>query len=189
MKYFLKQPYIRSLVLVSFLAFQLQILSQEKPRDMNSLKKHEVKIDAFDLAFLSTLDVSYERISNNNMSYGFSLFFNFKELEGYPEKQAITPFFRIYFFNKQDFGAKGFFVEIFSKFASGNNEYLNTLSGLDLEKATYFDVALGFSIGKKWVNKSGFTFETSIGGGRNLGLDENSPSFMFRGGFSLGYQF
>ncbi len=185
----LKKSYFKLLMLLFFLVCQSQLFSQEKNDDFSSLKKHEIKIDAFDLAFLSTLDVTYERVSANSMSYGLSVFFNFKEQGGYTENFAVTPFFRFYFLNKEDFGSKGFFVEIFSKFASGNNIFLDSLFNFEVEDKKYFDAALGFSIGKKWVNKKGFTFEISLGGGRNLGLDENSPEFLFRGGFSLGYQF
>ncbi len=170
---------------IYILCFLMSFQSFTQTKEANMGGKNEIKIDAFDLVFLTTLDMSYERIHNSGMSYGISALINFKDNDGYYEKFAITPFFRLYFFNKQDYGAKGFFAELFSKIASGNNWEL--FSGQ--EEKEYFDVALGFSIGKKWINKSGFTFELSLGGGRNLGLDKNSPDLTFRGGFSFGYRF
>ena len=99
----------------------------------------------------------------------------------------INMLMAIYFFNKEDYGAKGLFVEVFSKFASGE-DYDDVFNNGD-EKVDYFDAALGLSIGKKWVNRRGFMLEISLGGGRNIGLDDNSPDFTFRGGVSLGYRF
>ncbi|MCH2193348.1 hypothetical protein [Kordia sp.] len=147
-------------------------------------RKSEIKLDVFDAAFFSALDISYERVNDTSIGYGVSVFANFrdpKENAAYYEKFAVTPFFRFYFFNKEDFGAKGLFAEVFSKFASGENP--------DNLNDEYFDAALGLAIGKKWVNRRGFMLEISFGGGRNIGLDDNSPEFTFRGGISLGYRF
>lgn len=182
-----KSPFTLFIIL---LFFQLQSFSQENENKTQLLKNHEIKIDALDLVFFSALEATYEHVSDTNNSYGISAFVNFKDTSGYYEKFAIVPFYRFYFFNKEDFGAKGFFVEAFSKFASGDSRRLiDPLLLTDMEEINYFDVALGFSLGKKWVNSKGFTFEFSLGVGRNLGLDDNSPEFAFRGGFSLGYQF
>ncbi|EDP98310.1 hypothetical protein U8527_20160 [Kordia algicida OT-1] len=148
-------------------------------------RANEIRLDAFDAAFFSALDFSYERVNDNDFGYGASLFINLRspdEDAAYYEKVAFTPFFRFYFFNKEDFGAKGLFAEVFTKFASGDNPEKD----FDEE---YFDAALGLAIGKKWVNKRGFIFELSLGGGRNIGLDDNAPEFTFRGGFSIGYRF
>ncbi|MGH1386027.1 hypothetical protein [Kordia sp.] len=147
-------------------------------------RQNEIRLDVFDAAFFSALDVSYERVNDTSIGYGASLFVNLRDTDenaAYYEKIAFTPFFRFYFFNEEDYGAKGLFAEVFSKFASGDNP-----DNLDEE---YFDAALGLAIGKKWVNKRGFMLEISLGGGRNIGLDDNSPDFTFRGGISLGYRF
>lgn len=151
-------------------------------------RKNEIRLDVFDAAFFSAIDIGYERVSDSDMGYGASLFINLRDSDdGYYEKFALTPFFRFYFFNKQDYGAKGLFLEVFSKLASG--EDYNSFFDDSERKSDYFDAALGIAIGKKWVNKRGFMLEISAGGGRNLGLDDNSPDFTFRGGISLGYRF
>ncbi|MBC8754470.1 hypothetical protein H2O64_07285 [Kordia sp. YSTF-M3] len=151
-------------------------------------RQNEIRLDVFDAAFFSAIDLSYERVNDSSIGYGASLFVNFRDTDdgGYYEKFAFTPFFRFYFFNKEDYGAKGLFVEVFSKFASGEDFVIfdNTREDID-----YFDAALGLAIGKKWVNRRGFMLEISLGGGRNIGLDDNSPEFTFRGGISLGYRF
>ncbi len=166
-----------------FLLITIQIFSQENIED--SRAKNEIKIDVSELVFFSALDISYERFNKSDMTYGVSFLWNFKNDDFY-EKIAVTSFFRYYFFNKEDFGVKGFFVEAFSKFASGT--YSESLFFSDDEE-NYFDVGLGFSVGNKWVSSKGFTAELSLGSGRNLKLDNASPDFVFRGGFSIGYMF
>lgn len=179
--YYLKA---KSGILILLLLIGFQAVAQDD--DSNPMPKNEIRLDAFDAAFLSALDVSYERVEDLDIGYGVSVFANFRDHDGYNEKFAITPFFRFYFFNKQDFGARGLFAEVFSKFASG--EHFENRGDQDVE-VDYFDAALGLAIGKKWVNKRGFMLEISAGGGRNLGLDNNSPEFIFRGGISIGYRF
>ncbi|MFY9243574.1 MAG: DUF3575 domain-containing protein [Polaribacter sp.] len=176
----------KSIVLFLLFTLTLTSFSQEKTNETN--KKNELKLDVFDLAFFSALDVGYENLFRDEMSFGLSMFINFKSSETYYEKFALTPFYRFYFFNNQQKGGKGNYVEVFSKFASGNNldlEYLNN-SKLD---DSYFDVNLGIAVGKKWISNTGFVLEISFGGGRNLGFSEASPEYAFRGGVSFGYRF
>jgi len=178
-------------LLVLFLFLGFQSYAQDTMSDDQfgvGDRVNEIRLDVFDAAFFSAIDLSYERVDDAAIGFGASLFVNFRDSDdgGYYEKFAFTPFFRFYFFNKEDFGAKGLFVEVFSKFASGEDSiFVNDLE----QEENYFDAALGLAIGKKWVNRKGFMLEISAGGGRNLGLDDNSPEFTFRGGISLGYRF
>ncbi|MCD8404181.1 hypothetical protein LNI90_03695 [Tenacibaculum dicentrarchi] len=182
------------LLTVSFTAFAQM---QEK-KEKIAPAKNEFKIDAFDLAFMRAFDFSYERVDNQNMGYGVSLLLNFQDDDLYYEKFAVTPFFRMYFFNKQDYGARGFFAEVYTKFASGENpeDYYEPVYDNNNYSSTYkeyyhdfFDVSFGMGLGWKWVNKNGFSVEASLGGGRYLGFDKHSPEFSGRGGVSFGYRF
>ena len=148
--------------------------------------KNEIKLDVFDLAIFTAIDVGYERIIKKEMSFGLSVFINFKAEETYYEKFAVTPFYRFYFFDNTSKGNSGYYFEFFSKFASGTN--LESINPINTDK-NYFDVNLGGAIGQKWISNDGFILEIYIGGGRNLGFSKNSPDFAFRGGISLGYRF
>ena len=53
------------------------------------------------------------------------------------------------FYNSKEYGARGFFVDGFSSFASVKNESLQ--------------VSLGMTIGQKWVTTNGFSFELFVG--------------------------
>ena len=70
------------------------------------------------------------------------------------ENFSITPFYRYYFFNKEDYGAKGFFVEGFGKLSFGDNSYENINYNNDLDEENFTDLSLGMALGQKWVNKN-----------------------------------
>ena len=74
-------------------------------------------------------------------------------------KFAINTYYRFYFFNSKEYGARGFFVEGFSSFASLESESLQ--------------VSLGMSIGQKWVNTHGFSFELFLGLSRYITDSDN----------------
>jgi len=171
---------------ILFITLTTTLINYSQKSENEKTYKYELKIDAFDLAVFTAIDIGYERLYKEEMSYGVSLFINFKPEETYYEKFAITPFYRFYFFNNQENGDNGYYFEVFSKFASGinieNEDYLN-------ENKDYFDVNIGGALGRKWISNKGFILETYFGFGRNLGFNKNSPDFAYRGGISLGYRF
>ncbi len=166
-----------------FLFITTSAVSQTEGVEQNF--KNELRIDAFTLIVFPAINISYEHLYKPEMSYGVSLFMNLKSENGHYEKFAITPFFRFYFLSKKDFGTKGYFVEVFSKFVSGEDIFPFS----NQKNSSYFDGSLGLAIGKKWLHKNGFTLENSFGIGRSLGFNKSSPDFVFRGSVSLGYQF
>lgn len=146
----------------------------------------EIKIDGAKLAIGGIIEASYEFVGNDSSGYGVSVLINPRENDAYFEKLSITPFYRMYFLNRQDFGARGLFIEGFSKFSFGtHDDYFYD----NFEDNDYFDTALGLSIGKKWVNHNGFVLEIFAGGGRTLGLSDVSPEGFFRGGIFIGKRF
>jgi hypothetical protein len=149
--------------------------------------KNEIKGNA---AFLvaGAVEVTYERLLNDDSGLGVSLFFINKE--DYDTNFSLTPYYRAYFGKKP---AAGFFVEGFSMINTGNygsypsyNYETNHYDEIGGDKFT--DFALGFGLGSKWVHKKGFVFEINAGIGRNL-FSDNSPEVVGRGGITLGYRF
>ncbi len=173
---------MRKLVITLFVLIGLNAIAQES----ENTKKHEIKIDGAKLAIGTIIEVSYEFVANTSSGYGISLLINPRGSDAYFENFSLTPFYRMYFFNKEDYGAKGLFAEGFTKFSFGTDDvfYSN-----NYENDNYFDMALGISIGRKWVNKNGFILEIFVGGGRTLGFSEVSPGGFFRGGIFLGKRF
>ena len=175
------------------------------------LGSNEFKLDLLDLLASTSFDITYERIKDPYSSFGASMYINLTDDNSsvnWVDQFSLTPFYRFYFFNKKDYGGAGFFAEIFTKFSSGSHdvEYYNFSdnSGSDyirVEEENFFDIAPGASIGQKWINKKGWTFEISAGVGRFLlNKDENDsstgqeifsnrPEALLRGGFSIGKRF
>lgn len=151
--------------------------------------KHEIRMNA---AYLlgGIPEIGYAYVLNEESTLGIDLLISTKDdLEPY---FALTPNYRFYFGNKP---AAGFFAEIFSMlnvtegtafevydsiFAPGN--YVIT------ENNRETDVALGISIGGKFLTKKNFLFELYGGVGRNL-FNEKSVDFIPRLGVSIGKRF
>ena len=149
-------------------------------------RKHEVKIGAIKLLAGPILEGTYEYIHNRDFTYGVSLLANLDGGNNYYEDFSITPFARFYFQETKEFGAKGFFVEGFAKYSVGRN---TTDDFFDEESEKYSAAALGISVGKKWINRTGFVFEVLFGIGRTLGNSDSAPDAIIRGDLNIGYRF
>ena len=136
----------------------------------------EFKLDFLDLLVFPALSVGYEKINDSSTAFGTTLFINLGgEDSDWNDNLAITPYYRFYFLQSEDYGGYGVFAEVFTKFAFGDAEIYN-LTSSTYNKENYFDMALGLAVGRKWINRKGFTLETLLGVGRNLFFDEESDS-------------
>ena len=147
---------------------------------------------------LSSIDISYERIQNKYGSFGVSLFYNFNSIDNdlyFPKKFSLTPYYR-WLFSESKL-ARGFFVEGFGMlntykeeiYTNYNYDYYPAYTS-EINQET--DVALGISIGGKFVTKAGFVAEVFAGVGRNLFKTKNQffdNNIVTRGGISIGYRF
>lgn len=179
----------------------------------NEIGNNELKVDLLDLIANTSIDVTYEKINDPYSSYGASIYLNLSgdnTSSNWSDLFSLTPYYRFYFFNKRDYGGAGFFAEIFSKFSSMKYdlEYYNYNSNPDQPGTDYwtydeekeFTVALGASIGQKWINKKGWTFEINFGVGRYLtnnkiesmpgrSVTSLRPTAAIKGGFGIGKRF
>ena len=166
-------------------------LGQSQEISNDSQPKDEFKINAFNLIAFTFVDLSYERLLNEEASLGVSVLFNVgedNEILDYFRTFSITPYYRQYF-SKQY--AEGFFVEGFGMLNSGEDYYFtyDDQGNESNSGENYTDFALGISIGGKFVTQRGFIAEIYTGLGRNLLGDEFAPEIVGRGGISLGYRF
>jgi hypothetical protein len=165
-------------------------ISTETDKPSIFIKTHELKIGAIKLLAVPALEGTYEFVKNKNYSYGVALLINIGDKEELSETFALTPFGRFYFQETQEYGSKGLFVEGFARIANVNY-YQNYdywfYSPKDLKNYTQF--AIGFCIGKKWVNSSGFVFEIMGGAGRSLNAPTDAPNIIGRGDVNVGYRF
>ena len=170
------------------------IKSDTQIENLNKLLgQNEIKIDFLDFVLFPALTVGYEKSRNSSTAFGATIFINFNGDIGndWNDKFTITPYYRFYFLESQDYGGYGVFAEIFGKLTFGENEYYDNISP-NLVSDSYFDIAPGLAVGRKWINRKGFTFELMFGVGRNLLYDEkdsNRSSGTVRAGISIGKRF
>ena len=139
--------------------------------------QQEVKVDILDALALKTVEVSYEHYTASSSSIGISALFNFEKIASdfrYNEEWMITPYFRHYFTNNNNWN---YFGEIFLGINNGNKN-----------NSEYIDGALGVAIGSKYVSSGGFVIDVYAGLGRNMFTSE-SRSVVPRVGINLGYRF
>ncbi len=179
---------MKKVILFLIFSFPFFGISQEIEKHKSSIdsKKHEIKFGGIKLLAGPILELTYEYVPSKDFSYGTSVLVNFSKDNGFNENFSITPFGRFYFQESKEYGAQGFFVEGFLKVSNGNYQQDNFFNN---QKTSYTSGGYGLSIGKKWVNNSGFIFEILAGGARGLGDGKTAPNAYFRGDFNIGYRF
>ncbi|MFT5254496.1 MAG: hypothetical protein ACI87N_003568 [Flavobacteriales bacterium] len=172
--------------LILLLCFSSFLSGYSQQKEVPDFKKNELKGNALFLV-LGAVELTYERILNEDTGLGVSIFF--VNQDDFESNFMLTPYYRAYFGNKP---AAGFFVEGFSMFNTGvasKTYYYDSNSNISrVDKNRYSDLALGFGLGSKWIHKKGYVFEINAGIGRNL-LSRNSPDVVGRAGITLGYRF
>lgn len=148
------------------------------PQDIE--KKYELKINALTLLAAKWIDVSYENLINEESSFGVSLALNTDTTET-DLKYSLTPYYRRYFSNKF---ARGFFVEGFGMLFSAKDTDLFGFGSQEFKTG----VAMGVSIGGKFISKRGFSAELLLGVGRNFS-DSTYNEGIARIGISVGHRF
>jgi hypothetical protein len=177
---------IVSIALISSVLAFGQATNEKKSTGLSD-RKHEIKVGAIKLLAGPVFEGTYEYIYSKDFTFGSSVLIDLQQENVWDENFSITPFARFYFQETKEYGAKGFFAEGFLKIATGENELYEELFSDNSKSFTA--AALGLSVGRKWVNHSGFVFETLIGFGRTLGNSVHAPDVFFRGDVSLGYRF
>ena len=192
---------MKKTLLILFFLVPLYIISQEVQKvevvksdtqieNLNELLgQNEIKVDFLDFILFPALTLGYEKNRNSSTAYGATMFINFDTDLGseWNDKFAITPYYRFYFLESQDYGGYGVFAEIFTKFSSAKIENYS-----NLERKSYTDISPGLAVGRKWINRKGFTFELMFGVGRNLLYDEDTNGMStatIRSGVSIGKRF
>ena len=193
---------------------QVEVLKNDKQVTelFDEIGDSEIKLDVIDFLTQPALNIGYEIINDSYSSYGAEVFFNFNDnnaSRSWSEKFSLNPFYRFYFLNKTDFGGEGYFAEVFIKFANieydRNTYFYDTMPNEPYstnEEIKAWDIAPGVGVGRKWVNKKGWTFEYMLGFGRylfassqndnpdsNYEVENYRPEATFKGGISIGKRF
>lgn len=172
-----------------FLVATLSTFAQQN--EVYSVGDNELKINMTNLIAFKWVDVTYERLVNEESSFGVGILtaIGYKDtgLDEY-RSFSVTPYYRHFFSNRY---AEGFFIEAFTMLHTGKEEVYEydstTLSGIYKDEK-YTDFAVGVSAGFKIVSKRGFVAEVYLGLGRDL-LDKSDLEVVGRGGLSIGKRF
>ncbi len=169
-------------------------------QDLAVIKKSEVRIDVLALITYSKFNVSYERYLGKHFSLGLSTSYSNSNKTnedfdaGYRNtipKYEVNPFLRYNFSNNL---SRFYFAEIFMSANGGDFKETvriddGTYTYFENQKSTYFDFAMGGSLGYKMYFKKKFAVEFLVGFGKNLINTDKSPDVMSRVGLNFGYRF
>ena len=170
------------------------VLNAQENSEQNDLKlldenRHEFRIDAAEGLIVPAIDINYEYIISKYSGVGVGTYIGLNDGDNNYQDFAISPYYRQYFFNKKDFGARGFFGEGVVQYSTGKAFERDFFGNETFDETTWNAFGIGFAIGQKWVSNNGFVIEISLGGGRNFGTNDITPEGFFRGGVSVGYRF
>ncbi|MEP2934987.1 MAG: DUF3575 domain-containing protein [Gilvibacter sp.] len=183
---------IALLLLCGITASAMAQNQEDQPKNLQE-RRHELRLDALEALIVPAIDVSYEYVISKYSGVGatgwISLDSDTDFIEGF-QKFAITPYYRQYFFNKKEYGARGFYAEGLLQFAGGKDydEYY-TENDEFVSNENWTNFGIGFSLGQKWVSNNGFVLDINLGAGRYLGSTDTGPDAFFRGGVGVGYRF
>ncbi|MFV8225801.1 hypothetical protein [Christiangramia aquimixticola] len=154
--------------------------------------KNDISVNAFNLVAFGIIDVTYERVINNNSSWALEAFYHPSKDdyidEAYYKDFSLTGKYKHFFSSSY---ARGFYVHSFGMFSSGEYEsdYIMIMDGpAYYETEKYSDFALGFGLGGKFISPGGFMVDLSSGIGRNL-FNSQSPKVVGQFMINLGYRF
>jgi hypothetical protein len=167
------------------LCLSIFTISYCQEKEKINFSKNEIKGNAL-LLVAGALEVTYERLINEESGVGVSLFVAYDN--DIATNFSLSPYYRFYFGKKP---AAGFFAEGFGMINSytqdAGGDWFSSYTG---PEKNITDFALGFGLGGKWVTKRGFVFEINSGIGRNLfNSNGTDHEFVGRGGITLGYRF
>jgi hypothetical protein len=155
----------KALFIVAAFCICHTVFSQET--EINVKPKNEVKLNL--ATFLALYpEISYERSIADDLGFGVAAAVSFDD--DATNIFQITPYFRFYFGGKP---SRSFFIEANMGLAGFKEKYYSGSYYSDSYYSSYsktnvVDFGLGFALGYKYYNRSGFTGEVYAGVGRTF---------------------
>lgn len=183
---FRKKIFIAGAFLVGFIPLMAQETSGE------TLQQNDVMISPIELIATPMLNISYERLLNENSGVGINGIFYFGNDSDDSHEDSkfsqVSAYYRMYFGKKY---AAGFFVEGFVPITMTTDvRYYNTGVSSDADRRSSTTIGAGIGFGGKWVVKRNFVFEASMGVARRFGKNNAYFSALTgKGMLGIGYRF
>ena len=181
------------LLLAAIIGGTMSYQAQETTTE--NVRQNDVMISPIELIAIPLLNVSYERLINENSGVGINGMFYFGDdnADNFDEDDSsmtqISPYYRMYFGRKY---ASGFFVEGFVPITM-TTDYYYYFNSPDpsqvIDKRTTIGIGVGF--GGKWVARKNIIFEASMGIARRFGEAKyyDSSNITGKGMLGIGYRF
>jgi hypothetical protein len=174
--------------------------SQERVEEFNSDKRHEIGLNVINAIGGLGINPRYEYVLGRQTGVGVDLNISIWENDKDQAHETVetfsfTPYYRRYFFSKEDYGAKGIYGEGFTKLYSFEVDRSFFFNNNSIPIKSFTEIAIGAGIGWKWVSNSGFLIDLELDLERNLGIANDSENLYnfsaieFKGGLHLGWRF
>jgi len=165
---------------------------QKKAEAMGHGGNNELKINLL-LTVIGMPEISYERIVEDNMGVGLSVFAGLDDSQEY--NWGLIPHYRLYFGAKK---ASGFFIEGNAAIINFRDYYYYIHPAIDYApgylppptKTSTTSFGLGAAAGAKFLTRNGFLGEAYLGVGRTFGENSSSSIEAYpRIGITIGKRF
>lgn len=189
---------MKNLLLAGILLFTTSLcLAQDNSENTQPEKRdstrNELSVNAFNLVAFGIIEITYERVIDENSSWAIEGFIqpgkdDYLD-EAYYKDLSVTGKYKHFFSSTY---ARGFYVHGFGMISNGEYEtnyyYNENIDDYIYETENYTDFAIGFGLGGKFVSPGGFLLDLNAGIGRNL-LSDVSPTIVGQFMVNLGFRF
>ncbi|MGZ5210048.1 MAG: DUF3575 domain-containing protein, partial [Kaistella sp.] len=150
-------------------AFSCSIITlQAQETATESVRMNDIMISPIELIAAPMLNVSYERLLNENSGIGINgMFYLGNNSDDDYSMTQISPYYRMYFGKKY---ASGFFVEGFVPVTMTTDTYYDYYGNSSPKEEDNTTVGFGVGFGGKWVARKNILFEASMGIARRFGI-------------------
>ena len=171
--------------------------AQEIKTETTENRKNEVMLSPIELIAYPLLNLSYERLINQNSGVGINGMFLLKDDKNLDDQgfSQVSPYYRMYFGKKY---ASGFFVEGFVPITTTKDhvsQYTQQQPYYYVKEVTRTTFGVGIGFGGKWITRNNILFEVSGGIARRFGdkksdIQNYNPSDLTgKGLLGIGYRF
>ncbi|TBW29227.1 hypothetical protein [Gramella sp. KN1008] len=190
----MKKLFLAGALLLTTVFCQAQKNSGNDQPVKRDTTQNELSINAFNLVTLGIIEITYERVIDENSSWAIEGFIHpgkddyIDEL--YYKDVSLTGKYKHFFSSTY---ARGFYVHGFGMISAGEYEtgYYDLNESLNeyiYETEDFTDFAIGFGLGGKFVSPGGFLLDLSTGIGRNF-FSDTSPTIVGQFMVNLGFRF
>lgn len=156
----------------------------QKSSEEKSFGNNELRINSLWL-MMGSVGLSYERILNNNTSFGLVIEKPFDKYT-FQREFTVAPYYRVYLSKRK---ASGFFMETNLTVYRERYESDDYYSYWPEVSSHEYGAGLGIALGGKFITEKGFVLDIYAGIGKALNNPSHIEKIFGTGGVSIGKRF